>query len=168
MSKAEPEDILEEFQGCGETRVMFPGLCALDFRQVLQLIVAHVLGWDEVTGTGSHGAFGKLDAYFGAIEEQARKTLHVHFLLWVSDWNALLTDLHSECAHRRESAVASVAKYFENISSCKLHGKVDIAHACFHPCDQNDIQCCSIQDLRNLRNKQGTTSIGKKNIAFLQ
>ena len=42
-----------------------------------------LLAWDPNTQTGSEGGIvGKLDAWGMAAEEQARKTLHAHLLLW--------------------------------------------------------------------------------------
>ena len=37
------EEIPDEFKTCGKTRINYPGLCALDFRNILHLIIRDVL-----------------------------------------------------------------------------------------------------------------------------
>ena len=76
-------NINEAYEACAETRSFYPGLCALDFSNILHLIVRHVIGWDNEGKTFKNGAFGTVLAFYGAVEEQARKTLHVHFILWL-------------------------------------------------------------------------------------
>jgi hypothetical protein len=50
-----------------------PRLCAIDFRNVLKLVVHYVLGWNSETKTSEYGPFGKIQAFYGAVEEQASK-----------------------------------------------------------------------------------------------
>jgi len=59
-----------------------PGLCAIDFRNVLKLVVHYALGWNSETKTTEYGPFGRIQAFYGAVEEQARKALHAHFIVW--------------------------------------------------------------------------------------
>jgi hypothetical protein len=57
------EDILEELKTCGETRIKYPGMCALDFRNIFHLIIRDVLGWNSKDKPANIGAFGRLNAY---------------------------------------------------------------------------------------------------------
>ena len=71
--------------------------CTVDFEENLDILIEHILGWDldlEHAKEGG-GAFGDLEARFGAVEEQGRKTLHIHFQLWVKHWRKLLKLLKS-------------------------------------------------------------------------
>ena len=55
-----------------------PGLCAIDFRNVLKLVVHYVLGWNSETKTSAYWPFGKIQAFYGAVGEQARKAWSFH------------------------------------------------------------------------------------------
>ena len=49
----------------------------------MQIVLKVLLAWDPDTQTGSaEGIVGELDAWGMSAEEQARKTLHAHLLLW--------------------------------------------------------------------------------------
>lgn len=58
-----------------------PVACALFFDHLVQLFIKHLCGWGEEGPT--RGLFGVPEAYYGTVEEQGRKTLHLHFLLWI-------------------------------------------------------------------------------------
>lgn len=58
-----------------------PVACALFFDHLVKLFIKHLCGWSE-KGV-SRGLFGIPEAYYGTVEEQGRKTLHLHFLLWI-------------------------------------------------------------------------------------
>ncbi|KAF6761872.1 hypothetical protein DFP72DRAFT_778538, partial [Ephemerocybe angulata] len=49
---------------------------------LVQIFIKHICGWTEEGP--KKGLFGKPAAYYGTVEEQGRKTLHLHFLLWIS------------------------------------------------------------------------------------
>lgn len=68
-----------------------------DFKNILGLVVNHLIGWDEDAGATKEkgGVFGILDAWSAAVEEQGRKMLHIHFLIWIKDWSTLLDGLRS-------------------------------------------------------------------------
>ena len=62
-----------------------PVLCALYYRHVVTSFERHILGYDSVSRTYQRGMFGQLLAHFGCTEEQQRKSLHLHLLLWTKD-----------------------------------------------------------------------------------
>jgi PIF1-like helicase/Helitron helicase-like domain at N-terminus len=164
----ESSEVEATYESCAETRIKLPGLCSIDFNSVLQLLIRHVLGWDTITKQSHHGAFGKIDAFYGAVEEQARKTLHVHFIVWLEDWNELLNRLYSGDDQIRNEAALELGRYIEKTLSCKLNGKDCAIEEYQHTCNESaevDIDFCQLQDLRNLRAKKGKSSFGDRNIA---
>ena len=63
----------------------YPGASALAFERFLEVLVGVILGWDEASksATATGGLFGHPRAFFMAIEEQGRLSLHDHILLWL-------------------------------------------------------------------------------------
>ena len=162
------EDLENDHKLCIDVRRRYPGLCAFDFDEVLGTVMRDVLGWDEEAKgpTKVEGAFGELDAWFAAIEEQGRKTLHAHFLLWRKNWGKLLEGLHSNDPTTRKEAERSVLNYIDNIMSTKLNNPVcdgRLGLALNHECNgtprslnlTKDVEYCSNQHLRNLRYEYG-------------
>eukprot|EP00978_Attheya_sp_CCMP212_P015250 scaffold39271_cov59-Attheya_sp.AAC.3 len=75
-----------------EQRRMYPGASAFDFSAILNIVISDILGWDEDQRCSfpHGGAFGKIDAFSGAVEEQGRKTLHCHMLIYIKDLSKLI------------------------------------------------------------------------------
>ena len=162
MNQSKLNDI---YEACAETRTFYPGLCAIDFRNILHLVVRYVLGWNEDTQTAEEGAFGKILAFYEAVEEQARKTLHVHFIVWLQDWNELLSRLYSDESDTRLLAGQELGKFVDKVMSNKLHGNDTKVEKFDHDCESKDIEFCEFQDLRNLRHKKGQSKLHGYNIA---
>ena len=101
--------------------------------------------------------FGNLKGWCHCVEEQGRKTLHAHFLLWLENWTDLLDGLGDPS--KRDHFVTILKDYAAKIISTKLHNSKDIICACTNPMTK-----CSDQDFRNLRCLEGKTSIGGKAI----
>ncbi|KAF5331190.1 hypothetical protein D9611_013146 [Ephemerocybe angulata] len=59
-----------------------PVACTRFFDHLIKLFIKHICGWTE--DGPKRGLFGTPSAYYGTVEEQGRKTLHGHFLLWVA------------------------------------------------------------------------------------
>jgi hypothetical protein len=87
----EKATILADFKIRQDARQAFPGLCAEEYKRIIDLVVKHLFAWDddEQTSTGM-GLFGELLAYCLATEEQGRKSLHGHFLLFIRNWAKVL------------------------------------------------------------------------------
>lgn len=116
-----------------------PGASALSFKWILKAVIRHVFGWDTAKKEPlpGGGLFGIVKAFVGAVEEQMRKALHFHVILWVEGWNEALKD-----ALERDSAsnLIRIAEYIKSIVTCEielpfghkvtcrngLHGKVNI------------------------------------------
>lgn len=58
-----------------------PVACAQFFHHLVTIFIKHICGWSE-DGV-RRGLFGEPDAFYGTVEEQGRKSLHLHFLLWI-------------------------------------------------------------------------------------
>ena len=135
----------------------YPGLCAFDFYQITELLIYHILGWNESAQQPrpEGGAFGVLDTWSHSIEEQGRKTLHRHYILWVWEWFPLLLGLRSNDLDIRDQSAKKLWKYIDTMLSTKLFAVSDslIQDACDHECilDQHHIPIiCDDQSICNL------------------
>ena len=180
-------------------RQEFPGLCSFEFEQITSVIIDHILGWDvDINRSKQNGGiFGKVKAWCAAVEEQGRKTLHHHWLLWVDGWTELLADLYSESHSTRTEAIKKLENYIETTMQNRMFGykgdnaqkevkhKVLCQELCGHNCantTEQDAQTsnsvtrsriyplkiCTDQDLRNLRYRLGTTLYGGKSFLKCQ
>ena len=73
-------------------QINFPGICAIFFEEVLDVLIYELFGWDlveEAPQDNFDSVFGKPSAFCMAIEEQAHHSLHVHILLWIKKINEL-------------------------------------------------------------------------------
>jgi hypothetical protein len=91
-------------------RIRLPGIAAMAFEHVLDIIIDTVIGWDKKTDKGKKGLFGTPDAYTGTIEEQGRKSLHVHFQIWIKVIYDARTDLHSTNRNTERAAIDFICK----------------------------------------------------------
>jgi hypothetical protein len=75
--KCSEEDFLADFVLQRDTRLKHPGACLLEFQSVMQILIKRMLRWNTKTQSSQgKGILGKVLAFFGADEEQGRKTLH--------------------------------------------------------------------------------------------
>ena len=79
-------------------RTIYPGACSLAYLHLTEIVTECLLGWDFEKRIGTGGVFGVLEAFARTDEEQGRKTLHGHWLLWIKHFNAMRDALHSERA----------------------------------------------------------------------
>jgi hypothetical protein len=81
-------DVLSEFNIRREARVQHPGLCAEEYQRLMQLVIKHLFNWNtETKKRNGTGLFGEVMAWCLATEEQGRKSLHGHYLLFIKNWN---------------------------------------------------------------------------------
>ena len=124
VSKLTSKDLLAGFNLCQETRQKYPGLCAEEYRRIIDAVVKNVFAWDVKTHkkTGM-GLFGETLAWCLVTEEQGRKTLHGHMLLFIKDWNFVSRMLQrgKGCkAFAFSEAVRRANAFFRNACSAKL------------------------------------------------
>ena len=81
-------------------RYKYPGLCAFNFEELLDVVLEKIVGDNDL----KEGIFGRLAAFGLAVEEQGRKTLHAHILVYIAEWNETLRALQSSCKITRKKA----------------------------------------------------------------
>jgi hypothetical protein len=111
------EELTADFDLSVQFRQHYPGMCAFDFQQITELMIEHILGWnraEQVSYEGG-GAFGILEAWNVAIEEQSRKTLHSHWILYVKEWSQVLKGLYSKIDRERQQAVGTLRSYVDTV-----------------------------------------------------
>lgn len=122
------EQILLEFKIRQRCRTDNPGLCAEEYHRIMTLIIKHLFQWDEKKqkSTGK-GCFGELLAWCLATEEQGRKTLHGHFLLFVKNWQPLmeLVQLRKQGLNFTSIAEQTLIQFCAHISSARLFADCD-------------------------------------------
>jgi hypothetical protein len=159
------DDCIADFKLRCRQRTTYPGASAFDFSAILNIVISDILGWDEENGcsTEEGGAFGKIDAFSGAIEEQGRKTLHVHMLLYIKDLSKLLEGLqevHPRTEQRRHTELKRALKaYVNSVMSTHLHPPPTKCNISFkHDCGTRFCpppQAVSLDILRANRHKRG-------------
>ncbi len=146
-------------------RLKYPGICALQFEYFLDIIITNVLGWDMEQNTYNHHVpntlFGPLDGFAIAVEEQGRKSLHAHMLIWVKDHNTIKANLHSKKRKERKNAEDYLCKQLDNIATCKFFNQYHcpsqelkrlVDHNC-EKCRNYELSVINNQELRHLRYK---------------
>jgi hypothetical protein len=173
VSNLSDDEIMAEFKIRQQCRTSYPGLCAEEYHRIMTLVIKHLFQWDEKeqSSTGQ-GCFGELLAWCLATEEQGRKTLHGHFLLFLKNWQPLmrlvqLRDRDSESSN----AQREMNKFCANISSAQLFADFESPNGllCDHKPFEHDncvhwrgikrkrLYACEVVDdqvLRDMRHKK--------------
>jgi len=105
----------------------------LNYQSVLQIVEEILLGWDPKTQKGSpDGILDEIEAYSRADEEQNRKTLHGHYLIWVKGFSDIRDALFDNDADKREAARAKFYEYINKIMCASYYKNKDwiIEHEC--------------------------------------
>eukprot|EP00978_Attheya_sp_CCMP212_P029129 scaffold102515_cov63-Attheya_sp.AAC.6 len=162
------DNCMADFKLRCRQQTTYPGASAFDFSAILNIVVSDILGWDKEKGcsTDEGGAFGKIDAFSGAVEEQGRKTLHVHMLLNIKELSQLLEGLqevHPRTNRRRHTELKRALKaYVNSVMSTHLHRSLTQCNISFkHDCTTRSNpppQAVSPDILRANRHKRGTLS----------
>ena len=135
-------------------RFKYPGISTFNFERILSVVMKEIVGWKNQLG----GFFGKPKAYFHSVEEQARKTLHVHMLLWIDDLPYRKDDLHlhsKPVTNLIKRNLAKVKNYVNQVQSCNLIGNKGPRHNCIG----GKVVVKSDQELRFLRHKEGCRTL---------
>lgn len=178
LHSSECEGIKSYLSDCEQIRLNFPGYAELEFENVMDIVINDILGWDCENGRGTvdGGLFGDLNAWFLAVEEQGRKTLHGHFLIWTKDWDMVLKNAYKYQSTNDDAmdtflteSAATVMTEFMNsaVSTDCFDIKIPIRHsstnvrghytmrdiALCHECidDDPNFEFCTDQQLRNMR-----------------
>ena len=91
-----------------------------------------MLRWDTKTQSSrGKGILGTVIAFFGADEEQGRKTLHRHWQIWVKELNQTLRDcLFDRDATRRQDSRKTFCQHIDDIISACYGPDLSITHRC--------------------------------------
>ena len=155
-----PEVITEEYlkdryKKRSALRFRYPGLSTFNFEILLDIFLKEIIGWNN----DMVGYFGKPKAYFFAVEEQSRKTLHVHFLLWLTSDPYHVQELTNENGTKRkcEDLKRDAIRFIDRTQSCELHGDrlENLAHICPSTNKKTIPVVQSDQMLRFLRHQEG-------------
>ena len=124
-----PSDDLTDQEACDRAtfqrllRIKYPGIATtMNFEILLEILMFEDVGWDMKNNcrTDHDGFFGVPEAVSFAVEEQGRKTLHVHMTIWIRAYKALQDTVFHGQGERRVKATRTMEQYSEHISSNKF------------------------------------------------
>ena len=150
LSEMSSQALEEEMEVLKAVRFKYPGICALNFETLLDLVLTKLVG-DNHEKTG---IFGKLAAYGVAVEEQGRITLHAHIIIYILGWNELLQRLQSPDKRIQQKAEKEVVEFIDSCLSTELVPDSCKDITCFE-CKQDILQFVPHQELRFLRHRLG-------------
>jgi hypothetical protein len=116
------EQVLADFKFRSETRLKYPGLCAEEYERIVNLVIKHFFNWDvEKQRSNGVGMFAEILAFALATEEQGRKSLHGHFLVFVKGWKQILDFIQQKKINNpRSSHLLKAIAFYENACSAQL------------------------------------------------
>ncbi len=81
------EELRERGKMHSQLRILYPGIAALAFEKMRDIIIRDVIGWDVDNDcpTEEPGLFGVPEAFAGAVEEQGQGTRHMHIIMWIRE-----------------------------------------------------------------------------------
>ena len=166
------EDLRKKATARTTLRLKYPGISALVFEEVLEVIMEEAVGWDckENRPNGKTGLFGSCFACTYVVEEQGRKSLHAHIMLWIRELKTLFKRLDSNLNKERETIASKIADRFDTVASTGLiptctATKRKLQIATDHKCEVVNKKQRMLpklvpeQQLRNLRHKDGFRSV---------
>ena len=144
------ENLESEIKGLSKIRLKYPGLCAYNFELLLDIILDKVIGNNDK----KEGLFGTLEAFGLAVEEQSRKTLHTHIVVYIKGWNDILKSLQSEELRVRSKAEKTIAVEVDQILSTEMTPEEEVEDVC-SVCNKDFLKFADYDTLRALRHRHG-------------
>ena len=149
-----------------QIRLKYPGIAAIHFEMLFDILVKEVIGWDMEKNcpTGKPGFFGIPEGLCAAQEEQGRKTIHTHMTVWIKGYKRLQRAMFFGTTREKLEAERVVQQYYDRIASTALFScseKSTLALAWDHECTQASKRQRTLpvvvpdQELRNLRHRKG-------------
>ena len=114
------DEVFELSKQKTELRIKFPGICAYFFELMIDIVLKDVIGWDvknKCRTTNTPGLFGDITAVSVSVEEQGRRTLHAHILLWDQNLNELRTQLYTGTDHVARQVKNEIITKVDTLSS---------------------------------------------------
>jgi hypothetical protein len=101
----------------------------------MELVIKHLFNWDiEKQKSNGMGLFGEVKAWCLATEEQGRKSLHGHYLVYIKNWNRVMNILQrkkDESIHngnwKYADAHNDAKKLFANACSARLFSDFEVS-----------------------------------------
>jgi len=161
---ADNDVVLKEYEVRAKDRLERPGACSLDFINQMEFVTKHIIGWDKKNHCSfkdDHvGAFGEIDAFAEAVEEQGRGTLHAHCVIWIKtvrDKIRAVTkrgDTPNDLSGTSSDENKFLLDYFEQVMSCSLLGDSFVCRDC--EVDNSTFVQVDKQVVRDMRHKRGS------------
>lgn len=126
-----------DFKMRSKNRLAYPGASALYYEGITNLVMKVLFRWDKKKQRGEKGVVGVLEAALGATEEQSRKSLHLHLLLWIVGFNKIRSALFHPSKQRRDRARKLFIRYVDKVMA-NSYGDEDFKIT--HVCNGNDNQ----------------------------
>ena len=158
------DDFLTRAKSRQQFRIQFAGIGALWYNAVMNAIWKNILGWDWNTQKASPGLYGIPEAVMEATEEQTRKRLHSHCLIWIKGASELLLDLQSTKEDTVLRAKDLIIDILDRSTSTQMIDKDILPNQIFkhkEPCTQIPAHtrmkpvAVSPQQLRDMRHQTG-------------
>ena len=130
ISNLTDEELKQRSKKREQLKLNAPGICAWNFENQLDAIIRYVFGWDlkKDEPTKSNGYFGKCRGYALSVEEQGRKALHTHCIVFIDKVKEAWSMLHhNRFRKRKRQATEEMCMAIDRVSSCKLIGSIDQA-----------------------------------------
>jgi len=147
---------IKDFTERKEIRLEYPGACSLNFQSVEQIVLEVLLGWDSKEQRGTEdGIMGELEAWGMAVEEQARKTLHSHWLLWSKRLAEMRHELFDDNGNMNDKAKkAFCARVDKVMSASYTDNEWEVEHKCGAKSKVSEVfKQRELQVLRDARHK---------------
>jgi len=113
-----------------KSRLAFPGICSLEFQSVMEFLWKYIIGWDKNEQKGKNGIFGVPIAVCEADEEQGRKTLHSHWLIWIKYFNSIRSGCYHKDRKQRDEFRKILQKYVKKLMCATYGDQYEITHMC--------------------------------------
>lgn len=97
------DDCVLEFNIRKKEQTMYPGACALQYQDFIDIFIRDILQWDHQKQRAKRaGVMGTVKAFGPADEEQGRGSLHSHWQTWIKELNQDLRDALFESNKKKE------------------------------------------------------------------
>ncbi len=109
------EQCLSDLQPRQHLGQSHPGVCAMEFENIIQIVIRDLIGWDlkKRVGRCDGGIFGLVEALAEFCEDQARKMLPSRMMTWVKSFNVVRNLLFSEDSFARNADRESLTNYMK-------------------------------------------------------
>jgi hypothetical protein len=157
------EECIADFQVRERIRTKHPGLCSLEFQSIMDFVWKFIIGWDKQKMESTVGIFGKVIAACEADEEQGRKTLHSHWLIWIENFSFFRSLCYHSDATVREKVRMKLIEYVQKTMCASYGQRYEVSHVCQSGIDtkfvEDAFENMSLQAVRDARHKEHCFSV---------